>query len=742
MQQLPKGYYAVQSDFENAPKDSFIYKGVTYEVTEGVNLFATLADAAQKAEEIPTEILEGLDRTAFDTPVLLFSAGRHVIDRFVFDRSLTLLGQGAGINPNLPTEDPMAMPALNEARTDNESLLWGSFWFGNMSVSSETVEKIEFDGFSQKQARFYDSRRKTGNYTLRFLNNIVLGPCGRTLYGFSAPLQGEDVNRDLLYQNIRVIDYDDFGYGENFVHLNARRAVFDGLCYADGNLSFGLTPYARSVVNSDENGTVCEYVIRNSYFKAVDSFHFLATVCAENGAIALTAENSTFIDATPVNGAVLHPQMPNDNSSITVKGCRFVDTRGNEAPAILVRGEGKRVEISDSTFEGFSAEWKTEVIRTEAPDYIEDHDADWLCTEGTEDPHTVMGCANRDLSTLDKMYEGRKAYRGDLHVHTKCGGTSDGIFEMNKWPAQMDEKEVDFAAVVDHRQMRGFFLPEWDETRFLYGTEPGMTISEGLRACRHGQSAIHYNMIFPHKYGLAMLLANVPEHKFNGDELTGSFSYFKVPYSRFLEIVKKVQDLGGIMVHAHPTIMLCSSDPMDFYLGEHTFVETIYGSVYTYATRCAYKLWTDLLALGKRVYASSGSDSHSYVMNTALATFYTKEKHHSAFFDRMHAADFNPGSVGMQMCIDEHPMGSEIEYREGMKLSLRIKDFFAHEWRADTVYALRIFTDKGIAYYSEFNGKCPQEVQIEVQKRGFYRADIYDMTHNCVVAHTNPIWLD
>ena len=108
----------------------------------------------------------------------------------------------------------------------------------------------------------------------------------------------------------------------------------------------------------------------------------------------------------------------------------------------------------------------------------------------------------------------------------------------------------------------------------------------------------------------------------------------------------------------------------------------------------------------------------------------------------MHAADFNPGAVGMQMCIDEHPMGSEIEYREGMKLSLRIQDFFAHEWRADTVYALRIFTDKGIAYYSEFNGKCPQEVQLEVQKRGFYRADIYDMTHDCVVALTNPIWLD
>ncbi|MBQ8214191.1 MAG: hypothetical protein IJZ80_09295 [Clostridia bacterium] len=742
MQQLPKGYYAVQSDFENAPKDSFIYKGVTYAVTEGVNLFGSLADAAQKAEEIPNEIIEGLERKSFDTPVLLFSEGRHVIDKFVFERSLTLLGQWAGVSPNTPAENAADLPTLTEGRGENESKLFGSFWFGNMRVASEQVEKIEIDGFTQRQARFQDVRRKTGNYVLRFCNNIVKGPCGRTLYSFASPLEGEDVNRDILYQNIRVMDYDDFGYGESFVHLNARRAVFDGFCYADGNLSFGLTPFSRTVVNSDVNGTPCEYMIRNSHFQNVASFNFLATVCAEKGSVSLAVENSSFVNVTPENGAVLHPQLPGDNSSLTVKGCRFVDTRGNTSPAILVRGEGKQVKICDSTFEGFSAEWETEIIRTEAPVFIENRETDWLCTEGTEDPHTVVGNANRDLAALDKMYEGRKAYRGDLHVHTKCGGTSDGIFEMSKWPEQMDEKGVDFAAIVDHKQMRGFFLPEWDETRFLYGTEPGMSITEGLRACRHGQNSIHYNMIFPHKYGLAMLLANVPEHKFNGDELTGSFSYFKVPYERFLEIAKKVQDLGGIMVHAHPTIMLCSNDPMDFYLGEHTFIETIYDTVYSYATRCAYKLWTDLLALGKRVYASSGSDSHSYVMNTALATFYTKEKHHSAFFEKMHAADFNPGAVGMQMCIDEHPMGSEIEYREGMKLSLRIQDFFAHEWRADTVYALRIFTDKGIAYYSEFNGKCPQEVQLEVQKRGFYRADIYDMTHDCVVALTNPIWLD
>jgi hypothetical protein len=76
-----------------------------------------------------------------------------------------------------------------------------------------------------------------------------------------------------------------------------------------------------------------------------------------------------------------------------------------------------------------------------------------------------------------------------------------------------------------------------------------------------------------------------------------------------------------------------------------------------------------------------------------------------------------------------------------MKLTLRLGDFFESEFRANTVYALRIFTDKGLAYYSEFDGTMPQQVELDVQKRAFYRAEVYDATHDVVVAIGNPIWL-
>ena len=59
-----------------------------------------------------------------------------------------------------------------------------------------------------------------------------------------------------------------------------------------------------------------------------------------------------------------------------------------------------------------------------------------------------------------------------------------------------------------------------------------------------------------------------------------------------------------MVVHAHPKTMLVSDDPLDYYFGEHTFIETIYDTVYSAATRNNYQLWQDILALGKHVYAS------------------------------------------------------------------------------------------------------------------------------------------
>jgi len=149
-----------------------------------------------------------------------------------------------------------------------------------------------------------------------------------------------------------------------------------------------------------------------------------------------------------------------------------------------------------------------------------------------------------------------------------------------------------------------------------------------------------------------------------------------------------------------------------------------------------------VLATGKHMYASGGSDTHGNVTNGCPSTFYTKQRYHKDFVDRMYVGDYAVGGVGVKMMIDGHPMGSQIAYKKGMKLTLRVGDFHRATWKEETAYQLQILSDEGVVYEEMFNGKQPQAVAIEVQKRRFYRVVIWDLTHRYRVCVSNPIWLD
>ena len=312
---------------------------------------------------------------------------------------------------------------------------------------------------------------------------------------------------------------------------------------------------------------------------------------------------------------------------------------------------------------------------------------------------------------------------------------------MRDWPKKMDEIGLDFAAVVDHGQMRGFFLPEWDEKRFIIGTEPG-TVITNLKSCRHDLCSMHYNMLFPHRYGLAMVMANFPEYKFQGDELTGTYKYANFTQERFKELVSYIQSIGGAVVHPHPKMMICSSDPLDYYIGEHTFLETLYDKYGSNYSSRNYALWKELLMLGKHIYASGGSDTHGGVRNDTVSTFYTREHSGLAFFETMKTGDFSVGAVGIQMAIGENAMGSELSFEEGMTLCIRIGDFYKKELSENGNYEVRVFSDKGLVYASAYNGILPQALALKVKDRAFYRVEIFDLNGGFVISHSNPIWLD
>lgn len=747
MQKLPNGYYAVQADLENAAQNAFVFKGVTYEVEKGVNLFATVQDAEKVIVQdsvTPDVILEGLTYSEFEGPVLLFSTGRHKIDRYSPNGNRYLLGEGACVSPNLPAARGEC-PPLNPARADGagESVLFGTFYYGYVEIKSPDAKIFVEDGFSLAAARSNDYRSaEGGDCCLIFRNNIYKSPCGNVIHNFLAQRADGDLHREMRIENSRLQDFDDLGYGGVLIASEAERTVIDGLCYDNTAQLFGFNDYFRGCANYGPNAARSEFVIKNSYFRNLRGEHGIATGCHGIGdnAMDFTVENSVFIDASREGEAVLQPHLLTDKCTLTVRDCSFLDTRGNAA-AITVLGDGKGVTVENTTFEGFDTVWNYAPKTPEfAPAHIENRHTDW--ESETQDSHTVLAEGSADFSAMDALYKEKKAYRADQHVHTKCGGGSDGTYPMDQWVAKMDELGIDFAFVVDHTQMRGFFLPEWDTDRFVYGTEPGTKITDP-KGCKYPEYMyFHYNMHFPHKYGLAMLLANFPEFKFHGDELTGRFGYPHFTRERFEEMVAYIHKIGGMISHPHPSSMLATDEPLDYYFGERTYIETLYWAPACMESIRNYAIWCKLLALGKHVLASGGTDAHGTPHGSVVSTFYCPERTGKAAFDCMKSGDYTVGDFGIKMCVDGAPMGSENSYREGSILTLRVEDGFERHMPAGHVYELRVHSDKGLVYASMFDGKQPQALALKTKKRRFYRAEVFDLTRGCLVAIGNPVWLD
>ncbi len=742
MLSLPKGYYAVAADFENAPKDTFTYKGVDYAVTEGVNLFATAPEADAAATEVPDTVLDGLDYEKFEAPVLLFSVGTHRIDNLNPTSSRYLLGEKAGVSPNLAPERFGELPPLNPDRADaeGESVMYGGNAQGNIRPQSAEVEILVIDGFYNRKARLFDHRLNvTGKCYVAQKNIVYIGPWGKLHNLFSASRAGYDLRREVLLQNIRFEHYDGMDFGGVFAYMSTQKATIDNLVFHDTDAVFGFTTIPRATVACPMNLESAEIDIKNCYFGEMRGENGIMVNLqqAPERAVKMTVEHSVFRNASRMGESPIHFHMANEKCALTVSDCVFEDTRGGAAAITLFDGEG--VTLTGCEFKGFEKECQTQpVCVREAPAAILSKEEDF--ESGTEDSHVIVGTKNADFADLAACYEGCGVYRGDQHVHSASGGRSDGHFPLSEWVARMDELGVDFAAIVDHHQMRGFFLPEWNEERFIMGSEPGTAILEP-HGCTHS-SSFHYNMLVPHKYGLAMVMANFPEFEFHGDELTGQFGYPKFTRERFLELSAYIHSIGGMMVHAHPKSIMCADDPLAYYFGEHSFIETVVGNYASAYSFKSHQLWVDILARGKHVYASVGSDTHRDPANTAVATFYSRERHSRTFFKQMRAGNFTAGAVGIQMCVDGQPMGSELAYRDGQVLKIRVGDFFAPVLRDNTAYELRVYSDKGLVYSSLFDGKEPQYLAVRAQKRAFYRVEVLDLVGHRRIAAGNPIWLD
>lgn len=349
-----------------------------------------------------------------------------------------------------------------------------------------------------------------------------------------------------------------------------------------------------------------------------------------------------------------------------------------------------------------------------------------------------MKAEQKDIQLLETVYEGMKAYHGELHDHGSTGGTSDGHNTLDEWKAELEALAMDFGTIVDHKQVRHMYLPEWDSSIFIGGTEPGTRITDG----KGENNGLHYNMLFAEPKPLEKLLEEFEEYQFEGGA-EGHFRYPGFTRERFCQLVNAVFEKGGFFVHPHPTDVMKSEDPLDYWFRDgmglevfYTFHEDIAGD----RTARNYKLWTTLLALGKRVYATAGNDEHRLPKDKALTTIHAPQKHSTAYIEQLRAGNFVCGGVGIRMCVGETPMGGETAFA-GKRLVLSAGDFHRAFAAPDHSYRLVLLSDVGEVCAVDLD--CRETAYLAVDTDPtvkFYRAEVFDTTLNLRIAIGNPIW--
>jgi len=350
-----------------------------------------------------------------------------------------------------------------------------------------------------------------------------------------------------------------------------------------------------------------------------------------------------------------------------------------------------------------------------------------------------MLATEKDIKHIEELYAGRRAFHGEMHNHSASGGTSDGKTTLAGWRKGMEEFSLDFVAIVDHRQVRHMYQPEWEDGLFIAGTEPGTGIVDDVYKKMVVENEMHYNMIFESPKPLEEILAEFPEFEFEGG-IEGHFVHPVFTHERMQELISAVKAKGGFFVHPHPRQCGRYTDWMDYYRDEEIGLEVFYGFMTSDATKDNYKLWTLFLEKGKHVWAIAGGDNHADPNAEALTTIYAENRKNRDYLAHLRVGDFVCGPVGIRMCVGDTLMGSRCKF-EGKRLVVSVKDFHKRVNKPGHTFRVDILDHKGVVASETFEGTEGIYMALDADVNAkFYRAEVIDITENVRIGIGNPIW--
>lgn len=341
----------------------------------------------------------------------------------------------------------------------------------------------------------------------------------------------------------------------------------------------------------------------------------------------------------------------------------------------------------------------------------------------------------RDLELLHSIYGERTLYQGELHDHANTGGTSDGKRTLEHWKGAMEAQEMDFATILDHKQVRHMYLPEWDDTIFIGGTEPAAPIKDEAGERIGG---LHYNMIFSDPKELEGLLEEFPEYEFTGGP-EGHFRYRSFTIERFGKLIDAVKRRGGFFVLPHPMQVSYGQNNLDWWFRDEVGIEVTYMTLSSGHTQKNYPVWIDLLKRGARMWVCAGGDRHECAHDWALTSIYAEEKNSACFISHLRKGDFTAGPIGIQMCVGDTPMGGKCNFEE-QRLVIGIGKFHKSVRNPEHQYRLDVWNEEKIVYSQDISCEESTYFAMDTEDCKFYRVEIYDTTRDLRLALGNPIW--
>lgn len=355
----------------------------------------------------------------------------------------------------------------------------------------------------------------------------------------------------------------------------------------------------------------------------------------------------------------------------------------------------------------------------------------------------ILNASEAEAQQLEKLYTGRTPCYGELHNHANTGGKSDGRKTLPEWKEMMRQKDMDFADIGDHRQVLHMRLEDWDNAVFIGGSEAGTVISD---AHTDISSTIHYNMLFSDPESFESVLYKWEEFKYERG-VKDHFLYPSFTIAQMTAIRQDVLDAGGFFVHVHPkeptaTHYMVSDDPLDYYYGDGMGLEVFcsyWGGMENQGNQWGRQLWIDLLNMGKRVYATSGSDTHNEPKILSLSTIYSHKKGAAAYVQYLRQGDLTAGPVGIRMCVGDTITGGKTSFA-GKRLVVGVGDFHCQACDKTHNYRLDIYNETGLVASRELENTETAYFAIDTQDCKYYRAEVYNITEGRIAAVGNPIW--